>query len=318
MDDIDLKSLFSSTTEFEAVASTFTVKNIMNPLDYFDITNYGKSDLDSDFLLTMFEEDVKSRFVVIIDDGMVIGVKDLYDDWEIDYEGYEDLLKKHGDRKNIPFKEFHNIVDILINKVISSDFRLIDLFPLLIREDYLLVLEKNSLSGYITFSDLDKMPVKLSLFALLLEFEANISSKLRKIENLDAYLVLLSDSSINKIKRMVKIQKRLRKQSAKEEITINLETGESEEVDENKISSYEAIKYLNIEEKQFLLREYLSKEHPLTDEYIALMDDIFKLIKSVRNLIAHGDSILEELEDPTRLEFLLTALLKLNELYEKL
>jgi len=315
MDDYDLKKLFSSTTEFKAIANAYTVKNIMNPLDYLDITNYEKSDIDEKFSIIAYEEGIESRFVVIVDNSNVIGVKDGYDEWEIDFD--QELLEKYENLSDIPFKILHNIKDIPMNKVISSDLRLIDLFPLLIKEDYLLILEKNSLSGYIAFSDIDKMPVKLFLFALLLEFEENISSKLRKISNLDGYLILLKSTSQNKIKRMAKIQKSLRGQSDIEEITIKCGSLESVTVDENKISPYEAIQYLNIEEKNFLLREYLSREQPLTDEAIALMDGIFKKIKSVRNLIAHGGSILREFKDPSQLELFLIALVSWNEIYKE-
>lgn len=138
------------------------------------------------------------------------------------------------------------------------------------------VLTKNNITHVVSFYDLDKLPVKLSLFSLLLELESKIIDLLSLDQTkIESFLNSLSASRLSKARNLCKLKY-------------------GEETPRNLL-----LCTTFIDKKEMLLKSSNFKEK-LPFESRKKLNSFFKKVEDVRNQIAHSDSIIEILPLPRK------------------
>ena len=84
--------------------------------------------------------------------------------------------------------------------IIGGNSSIIDFIKNIKEEPFKLVISKNKVSGFVTFSDLQKIPVRVSIFSLITELEIAISTFIsNKFDNDNHWMKLLSKGRKEKI-----------------------------------------------------------------------------------------------------------------------
>ena len=84
--------------------------------------------------------------------------------------------------------------------IIGGNSTIIDFLKNIEKEPFKLVVSKNNVSGFVTFSDIQKIPVRVSIFSLITELEIAITSFVsKKFKNDKNWMKLLSEGRIEKI-----------------------------------------------------------------------------------------------------------------------
>lgn len=256
-------------SHFELVSRAFTVAGVAEPI---------KMNVPPELpLLSVWEEfmdhDVSETWCCLVRDD-----KEIYG-----YLSFEDPiwdnLQEYQGRAAVD-----EVIPISPGMIVAASLPLLELIPLFGSSLFFFVLTRNDLTHVVTYYDLDKLPLKLSLFSLFMELESQIVEA-----------ILSSGSEIDRIPTYISKQRLARA----EELC--------------------RIKYKEVTSRRLLLcttfvdkKEILYKS-PKFNEMLPfrskrLSDRFFARVENVRNQIAHGDSIVSVLKTPAELNCFISDL----------
>jgi len=175
--------------------------------------------------------------------------------------------------------------------IVASSLPLLELVPLFKRHYFFFVLEQADITHVVSFQDLDKLPMKLSIFALFLELETRMIELITQQPfGTEHYLRYLPKNRYAKAKKLC-----IKKYKEENPQRLLLCTTFSDK-------------------KEMLLRDpqLVTK---LSFPSKSGCDSLFNHIERVRNQIAHSDSIMRELDSPERLD---TFICEVRDLIQRL
>lgn len=161
--------------------------------------------------------------------------------------------------------------------IVPASLPLLELVPLFEISDFFFVLTRNEITHIVSFSDLDKLPFKFSLFSLCMELES-LLIELLAIDHskLRDYLNLLSENRLTEAKRLCALK-------YKEE------------------TPRRVLLCTNFVDKKEMLMKSSDFKDELPFQSKADAHRFFYKVNHVRNQIAHSDSILPVLGVPCEL-----------------
>jgi hypothetical protein len=161
--------------------------------------------------------------------------------------------------------------------IISAKMSILDLIPLFQNKYFFFVLVGNEIEYYVSFLDMDKIPVKLSLFCLLMQLESEL-------------LKLLSDDTTKLKKRMQRFKKEKQKRYDKAVELCTKKYGP-------KFTTKNILYCTTFVDKKMILFQ----NSQLVKKFFKDIDDadhFFNISEKVRNQIAHSESILTVFKNP--------------------
>lgn len=177
------------------------------------------------------------------------------------------------------------------NQLVPASIPILDLIPLFEQYFFFFVLEKNQITHAVSFVDVDKLPVKLCLFSLFMELESEMLAIMNHYANYsttpEALLNHLSAKRLEKAREVCKLK-------YGKEPTPELLLQCTTFIDEVKIFQSEVS---------------LSKCLPFRSKNEG--NRFFTTIEKMRNQIAHSDSILSVIDNPSELHAFTLDLQKL-------
>jgi hypothetical protein len=191
------------------------------------------------------------------------------------------------------------------DQIVSCDLPLIDLLPLFAKHYFFFVLTGNDLSHTVSFIDIDKLPVKLCLFTLIIGLEATLLRVFSQNPNrAEKYLKLLPKGRLQQAT-----------EHAKQKATRTVHRGK---IIGDDPSSEQILLATNFIDKfTILLRSpSLAAKLPFSSKREA--ESFFNRLQELRNAIAHSDSICAILTSPDELSDFLTKLRELMTTVEAL
>lgn len=270
----------SLVKNYETIANAFKVIDISNPI--YLISKPEENSIDvvmkltepSNELLQLIDNDINQeeiwREMDKIEDRFCI-VRDRTQSF-----GYIEMTSNFD--KNKTAKDIAKY--ILPEKIVPGNMSIIDLIPLFKNSYYFFVLVGNKIDNVVTFSDIDKLPVKLSLFSLFMQFESELID------------FLINDPKKNKI--FVSILKNERPTRYDKAIDLcKIKYG-------NNITNKNLIFCTTFIDKKFILEKDGELFHKLFSNKKEA-DHFFNILEKVRNQIAHSDSIVTILKNPVEL-----------------
>lgn len=249
-------------TELKAIANSFRVEDICNPIHFHASPNdsvYSVWETMNDICIEEGVDPIDYPFCMIKNKNGTYG-----------YVSYDDP-EAFREPVDVPVIQRADLITPEI--IVPADMPILDLFPLFESNWYYFILSKNEISGFVCYPDLDKLPVKLSVFTLILRLESEMSGIIRTKLDVDEFLKALS---INRRKR-------------------------AEELHQKKYGEGESWKLLLCTTfadkiKVFLRNEKLHNLFHVRSK--TKLNKFFHKIESIRNQIAHSDSIIEVLRTP--------------------
>jgi len=181
------------------------------------------------------------------------------------------------------------------DQIVSGSMPLLDLIHLFRQHYHFFVLIRNDITHVVSFYDLDKLPVKLGLFSLIMALESELigifTVSPKKTED---YLSLLSAERLQKARGLCRIKYGERKNGAEK-------------------SDYSAVQILMcttfIDRTTMFLRSHLL---PIESE--GVIERFLNRTHDLRNRIAHSDSILGILQTPEEFDDFIIALKEFTEI----
>ncbi len=175
-----MESLLQNNIKFqELVQNRLNVSIIMTP------RNELKTCLLSDKIDNLIKNNLENFSILPVADNLqnIIGVLN---------------LKNKQILKNNSVKEFYEPIN---EKIIIGGNSNINEFIKNVREEpFKLVISKNEISGLVTMSDMQKIPVRVSIFSLIIELEIMMSDLIIKLyPNEESWMNLLTNSRRNKL-----------------------------------------------------------------------------------------------------------------------
>lgn len=250
-------------TNFDIVSSLIKVIDIAEPC--ISVLPYDTTECAWQ---SMMESENGAWFCLIRDSGQIYGYIALDDE---KLENFDCLVGTVAS-------------PITVDIIVSATMPVLDLIPIFARKSrYLFVLDQNDVNHIVTFSDLDKLPVKICIFSLFMELEAELievfSGQTKK------YLAYLP-------------KKRLEKASE----LCQMKYGKMG-------SDYKLLLCTTfIDKKTMLVSDPLLPQiFPLTKSEL---NHFFVRVEKVRNRIAHSDSIIDVLKTPQEFDEFLIDLRK--------
>jgi hypothetical protein len=152
------------TSQFRQLASSVTVSEICTPiLAYFDVNQTGE-EIWEEWNIDLCDEkglDPAEQLCLVVDRGK--------------YVGWLDYIIEHKSMK-LKLREF--MYPITPDLIISSDISLFNTVKVFDANQsaFYLVLKEHDIIGWVTYSDLHKPPLRLCLFAMLINIEKLILS----------------------------------------------------------------------------------------------------------------------------------------------
>jgi hypothetical protein len=294
----DLKTLqemlYADNTSFEKVATAFTVLSVAQPVE----------EINADFNITdawdiLLPESIDHDRFIVSKGNKTYGYVELYGG-DIDYfdSALVDAYNKKYDLQGIDaldgFGELQNIEGVTISdcaqpintlNIMTEATPIVELLDYFIKNEIAFILGKNNkFTHTITFADMDSIPIKMCLFALLLDLEVKMKELLEKQSNLDSYINMLPPNSVEKINKYAK-----RKYSHCKLIT-----------------AQQMLEFTNINEKHCMIRDHLAKS---SKSELEAFDPHVKKLQSLRNSIAHGEPLAFTMYTPIDIyEIILVAL----------
>jgi hypothetical protein len=251
-------------SHFEIVARAFQVFDISHPL----LVKSPEAEVEEVlFAMTLSKDPLADWFCLIRDEATIHGYVSQED--EVFYNPpWQGLIQDH-------------VTLIAPNQIVASSMPLLDLIPLFRKHYFFFVLTRNEITHVVSFLDMDKLPVKLCLFSLVMALESGIIDCLTSPSNsnpVESYLGLLSDG-----------------RRAKAEGLCHQKYGQ-------KVTPQQILLCTNfIDKKTILFRSpYLFQLLPFQDKHEA--ESFFGKVHDLRNQIAHSDSILTLFGDPVALD----------------
>ncbi|MBI3761579.1 MAG: hypothetical protein HY260_06920 [Chloroflexi bacterium] len=182
------------------------------------------------------------------------------------------------------------LTQITPDQIVSGSMSLLDLISLFRRHYFFFVLTRNDLTHVVSFQDLDNLPVKLCLFSLLMALEAEIVDLLAASGSIEQHLSLLPEGRLNKAKQLC-----------------------GDKYGADRITADKILLCTTfIDKKTMLLRSpALSSRLPFQSKNAA--ERFFKRTESLRNQIAHSDSIFTVLNSPDEFDGFVSELRQVSE-----
>jgi len=261
--------------QFEVVTNAFKVIDIASPINIELSPEDTVSTAHEEFFFAIDDEMHDDWFALVKDQNRIFGY--------LAYDGEYFCGDENPIENNTPLL---NVVEPITPEIIvPSTMPLLELIPLFERSYFFFALTRNTISHVVSFNDLDKQPVKLSLFSLLMELETNIIQLLLYSGDAEKYLSFLPADRIKRIEKFIKPK-----------------------------YNHDGIEYkllnTNFWDKGLMLSNFPGFYDQMNYENEDDFKKHFKSIKDVRNKIAHGDSFLKILDKPVKLNKFLINLIK--------
>ena len=250
---------------YDLVANTFKVLEIAAPLRLTVLPGDALQDVWVKFIEADSEND---WFCLVRDDDRIYGYL-ARDDDVFDSPAY-------GIARD-------NATSIQTNALVPGSMSLLELPPLFKKHWFYFVLTRNEITHVVSFPDLDKLPVKLCLFSLVMELES-------------AMLDLLVDDNTS-VQRYLAYLPRSRRDKAEELCRAKY----------RQVTPVGTLFCTTFVDKKHMLSRNSKVVATLPFESRRQYDRFFKRVENVRNQIAHSDSIVGILSTPQNFdEFVVT------------
>jgi hypothetical protein len=256
----------SRSLPFLSVSSAFTAMDIAERIG---IVANGISVGDANEAFIDFTMEGYSDWFALVKDG----------ERTIGWLSLEDLVAEDDLGSNTA-----PVTPISAEELVPSSTPLLDLLPLFEKRRYYFLLTSNQITHMVTFSDLDRLPGKICLFALIAELECRMTE------------YLLGGSMLGPDPFAPLSEGRL----AKARQLYALKYGDREE------NPGRLLLCTNLIDKVTLLMEDAKIADQLGSVFRDKPKRFLKLMEDVRNEIAHGESILGTLSSPEALNDLVT------------
>lgn len=182
-----------------------------------------------------------------------------------------DLFEMLGD-PNIPV--ITTAKAIPANQIVSAETPLLDLLPLFPQHFFFFLLQRNEFVGVVSYVHVDRPPLQLCLFALILELEAAmLHCLMRDRPRVTHYLSLLKADRRERAEKLARLKRRNKNPAGVLECTTLIDKT-------NMILKSELASSLEAARTEETPQRFLSR------------------VEAVRNEIAHGGSVLQILRDP--------------------
>jgi hypothetical protein len=264
-------------SHYEVIANSFSVVEISDPIKAIVYPNESLETVWEYVMEGEIQNPAENPIILVRDENRIYGYLDFFDDF---VSPNEKMLA--GEKAN----------PIDPDQLVPSSMPLLDL-PSLFQEHYFsLVLTQNNISHFVSFQYLDKLPMKLCLFSLLMELEAKMLDLfMLKPEYIETLLHFLSNSRLQKAKALCK--RKYKKESPERLLHCTTFT----------------------DKKRMLIQSCEISKLPFEKHET---DNLFERIEEVRNRIAHSDSIIEFLKTPEVFNKFLSDLRKINNAMDQL
>ena len=254
---------------FREVGHAFTAVDIATLIDSCD-----KNTTIGDASIQMMEESLEERysdwFLLVKDEERTVG-------WLC----MEDLDNDGTDDGTVP------LVPIQVDEVVPSSMPLLDLLPVFERHYAVLVLTGNAITHVLSFQDFDKLPGHICLFSLFAELELEMTARLTRM--------LLSGT--NPLETLP--EGRLAK--ARELYALKYPTEEPKELDRQRL-----LQCTNLIDKVTMIRKDQGLAAKLNQATSGSAKNLLKTVERLRNHVAHGSSLFEDIRSPQELNQLVT------------
>lgn len=181
------------------------------------------------------------------------------------------------------------------DQIVPGVMPLLELVPLLKHHPFFFVLTRNVITHTVGFRDLDKLPVKLCLFALLMALEAELIRVFQE-EDPQGYLDLLPEGRLKKAQELyeLKYKGKLKTVPPQEQARLTLLC----------TTFIDKATMLVRSSRLFTALPFVSKSEA---------DQFFTRAQDLRNQIAHSDSILRVVPSAGELDGFVNNLKKITE-----
>ena len=267
----------ATTKTYHAIANSFTVMDIAEP-----VIRAKASDNVKDVFERIGEVAPKTSLAVIRRGRQIVGYQGLDDDY--------DSGPNAGDIAH----------PITPDQIVPASTSILATLPLFKQYWYFFVLDKNTITHVVSFLDLEKLPMKLCLFALFMELEAIMLNILS--DNAVVYLQHLSKSRLAQLRSLARVK-------YGEEPSSWPPTYLQLEQDRRLLLSTSFSDKINM----FQLDPTLLNLLPFRNKVEA--QEFFALLQKMRNQVAHSNSILSVIDNPKDLNKFIA---KLNQVILKL
>lgn len=238
---------------YQVAASAFTVGDIAD-----SISSYILSDEKAVNVWEMY------RGIGIVPDAFYL-VQDC--EHVIGYVTLEDFI-------DITDKEIRDIAKtISTDQMVPISTPILDMLPLFEKHHFYFVLDRNEITHVVSFSDLDKIPMKLCLFSLFMELESEMLNRLISSMEEEHYLKYLSTARLDKAIELCKTK-------YKEETPGKI------------------LLCTNFVDKMNMFLSDVELSTILQIESKRKIKNFFSTIQNLRNQIAHSDSIFKIISEP--------------------
>ncbi len=204
---------------------------------------------------------------IVVEDACEIGYVDLSVEWESPDANVRSWMQP-----------------IPPNQIVSESLPIADLVPLFGECFFYFVLRRNRVTGLVSYLDLDKLPFRLALFSILMGLESEMVAGIRDAERgVEHYLSLLSPARLEKAHELLKLRH---------------EFGER---DDRRRQTEQLLKCTSFADRAAI---WLKDQALASRLGFATKRDgrrFMKLAESVRNQVAHGNSIVELFPAPADL-----------------
>lgn len=216
---------------------------------------------------------------IVVEDNDDIGYVDLSVEW---------------DNPNANVKSW--MQPIPSNQIVSESLPIADLAALFATHYFYFVLRRNRVTGIVSYLDLDKIPFKLAFFSMLMGFESALVTGIRRGEKgIRHYLHLLSDQRRAKAIEILA----LRRQFGSREDS----RPEDDQLLDSTCFADRAAIWLKAPDLSVALVGQSKRE----------VRRFMKRVETVRNQIAHGNSVVEVFREPADLILFMQDLAKQTE-----
>jgi hypothetical protein len=256
-------------SHYEIVANSFRVVEIARPIKIIAHPDDSLEDVNNNVSEEI--DPMRNNIVLVKDDISIYGYLDFINE---DYD-----VPREKNTREIA----HPITP---DQIVPSSMPLIELPPLFAQHDSFFVSTQNDISHFVSFQDLDQLPMKLCLFALMMELEAKM-------------LTIFIHKSQDDIKKLLYClpNERLKKLKSKSE----------------KECPEELFRRTNFKEKMNMLGQCQEISEKLSFENKDKINELSNKIQTVRNKIAHGSSIIHILNTPDDFNRFILDLRNINE-----
>ena len=276
----------SPSIHYETVATAFQVLDIAEPL----VTTAAPDWTVQGVLSAIMEDRVdhsENWFALVRNDQTILGYIASDFIWDEPGEKFDGPIDGRADKF---------CTKITPDQIVSGKLPLLDLIPLFQEHFFFFVLTGNDLTHVVSFLDLNKLPVKLSLFALLTGLEAEL-------------IRLLSRSKVEIERHLARLpEHRLR--SAREWCRSRY--------GDKHITPERVLRATSLADKVTLLLSESNLASALPFESRSKAEVFFDQLRELRNRIAHSDSMLLEESTPTTFNQLLSRLRRLTDVVSNL